>query len=282
MGYGSYSDSRATTYSAKLKTKSAGEIFSKGFNSAMNPFEVEMRESRDSVDHPESFPIIIALDVTGSMGSIPLFLIKEGLPTIMKKIMDAGIKDPQVLFMGVGDHTCDEAPLQVGQFESSDELLNKWLTEIWLEGRGGGNDGESYFLPWYFTKNVTTDHLEKRGKKGVLITIGDEPVLKEISESSLNKIVGGQNQKFTATEMLDMAEKKFEVFHLHMGNTKSGSRDDVRAGWKQLMSDNCVIVENRETVADRIVDVVINVFKSQHGTVKPVVTEKKEEVKIKL
>ena len=32
--------------------------------------------------------IVIALDVTGSMGSIPHFLVKEGLPNIMKRIID--------------------------------------------------------------------------------------------------------------------------------------------------------------------------------------------------
>ena len=68
----------------------------------------------------------------------------------MDKIIQSGIKDPQVLFLAIGDHECDTSPLQVGQFESSDELLEHWLTHVWLEGGGGGNRGESYALAWHF------------------------------------------------------------------------------------------------------------------------------------
>ena len=57
---------------------------------------------------------------------------------------------------------CDSAPLQVGQFESSDELLDKWLTNIYFEAGGGGNGGESYALAWYFAALKTaTDSMEK-------------------------------------------------------------------------------------------------------------------------
>lgn len=39
----------------------------------------KIRECRDSEEHPESLPIIIALDVTGSMGMVPHSLITGGL-----------------------------------------------------------------------------------------------------------------------------------------------------------------------------------------------------------
>ena len=150
MGGGAYLGDRykATTKSMGYDTKGTSEIFSTSMSRDMNPAEILIRESRDSEEHPESFPIILALDVTGSMGVVPTQLIKEGLPTIMGRIIEsAGIKDPQLLFVAVGDHKCDKAPLQVGQFESSDELLHKWLSSVWVEGRGGGNGGESYMLP---------------------------------------------------------------------------------------------------------------------------------------
>ena len=101
-----------------------------------------IREARDSEEHPNSFPIIIGLDVTGSMGYIPKELIKNGFPEMMKKIMDEGVEHAQVCFMGIGDEECDSAPIQMGQFETSDELCEKWLKAIYLEGGGGGNDGE--------------------------------------------------------------------------------------------------------------------------------------------
>lgn len=58
--------------------------------------DVEIIYKRESEEHPNSFPIIIALDVTGSMGRIPYELITEGFPKLMKKIMDEGVQDLQV------------------------------------------------------------------------------------------------------------------------------------------------------------------------------------------
>jgi hypothetical protein len=240
-------------------TKSAQEVFTqRNVNNAMNPNGVTLRESRDSAEHPASLPIILALDVTGSMGSIPHFLIGEGLPHMFEKIFKGGVKDPQVLFMGIGDHECDQAPLQIGQFESSDELLDKWLTTLWLEGKGGGNDGESYLLAWFFaTRYVKTDHNEKRGKKGILITIGDEPTLSSLPSHAQKSIMGdGQYSDMTAAEVLDKAREKFDVWHLHMLQGSNGNRQDVKDGWKQLMGDHVVMVARREDVADVIADIV--------------------------
>ena len=224
----------------------------------MSPFGVGIRESRDSEEHPNSLAIIIALDVTGSMGSVPHYLVKEGLPHIVEHIINAGILDPQILFLGIGDHVVDSAPLQVGQFESSDELLDKWLTDVYLEGGGGGNEGESYMLAWYFAaKHTSIDCLEKRNKKGFLFTIGDEPVLDSISQHNLNEIMGkGQYEKFMSNELYDKASQKYHAYHLHIKETASGSRQEVINGWKQMLSDHAIIVDQRNQVADIIAKIV--------------------------
>src|SRR5687768_16292507 len=101
---------------------------------SMNPMGIRLRESRDNEQHPRTKPIMLGLDITGSMGKIPHMLIQSGLPDMIKKLKQVGIEDPAVLFMGVGDSRCDFGPFQVGQFESNDELLDKWLENVWLEG----------------------------------------------------------------------------------------------------------------------------------------------------
>lgn len=262
MGFGSYSVSNRSDRSTSrgYATKSAHEIFTqRSINNAMNPNGVMLRESRDSEEHPSSVPIIVALDVTGSMGSVPHHLVKEGLPKMMSGIMQAGIPDPQVLFLAIGDHECDMSPLQVGQFESNDELLDKWLTDVFLEGGGGGNAGESYFLAWYFAAQRTAhDAFDKRGQKGFLFTIGDEPTLKSLPKNAVREIMGeGQYDDYTAASLLDAAREKYHVYHLHIRETHAGSRKETVDGWRQLMQDNLVIVDRKEDVSRIIAEIVV-------------------------
>ena len=261
MGMGEYSLSSRSERSVILgyETKSVNEIFSqRSINSAMNPYGVQLRESRDSEEHPDTISIVLALDVTGSMGSIPHHLVKEGLPKIMGNIIQSGIKDPQLLFLAIGDHECDQSPLQVGQFESSDELLDKWLTDVYLEGGGGGNIGESYLLAWYFAGFRTAiDCFEKRAKKGFLFTVGDEPTLPDIPLKALKGIMGdGQYENYLSTTLLDKAREMYHVYHLHIKQTAAGSSQQTMDGWKQLMGDKLIILDRHEEVSKIIPEIV--------------------------
>lgn len=240
--------------------RSRSEVFSEArLNPAMDPRNATLRESRDSAEHPNSLAIVLGLDETGSMGTIPHYLVKEGLPLMIGRIIGGGVPNPQVLFLGIGDHECDQAPLQVGQFESNDELLDKWLTAVWLEGRGGGNDGESYLLAWYFaSKHTAIDCFEKRGHKGYCITIGDEPCLPRISEHALSALMGkGQFQTYSALELLDAAREHYNVYHIHVREGSNGLRPAVVDGWRQLLGDNLVIVERRTDVAEAISNIIL-------------------------
>lgn len=261
MGGGNYSvGDRATRASAMgYATKSTAEIFtSKSLDVLMDPKNTELRESRDSSEHPESISIVLGLDVTGSMGSIPHQLIKDGLPNIMGRIIQVGVKDPQLLFLGIGDHECDQFPLQAGQYESSDELLDKWLTSLFLEGGGGGNDGESYLLAWYFAGLKTAiDCHEKRRQKGFIFTVGDEKTLRDLPQKSLLKIFGnGQYKDYTAAELLDKAMEKYHVYHLHLKQGHNGMSEDVMGDWKQLIGDNLIIVDNKEEIQQIIPEII--------------------------
>jgi hypothetical protein len=240
---------------SSYRAKSREQIFgSRELKDSMNPNGVTLRESRDSEEHPNSVPIIIALDVTGSMGNVPEHLVREGLPHIMEKILEAGIKDPQVLFLAIGDHECDRAPLQVGQFESSDELLDKWLTDTWLEGHGGGNNGESYGLAWFFAGKYTEhDAMNKRGQKGILFTIGDEPNLRTYPERALKNIMGtGQFSTMTDKQLYEMACEKYDIYHIHIQETGAGRNISTIDGWKQLLQDNLILAQKHQDVSNII------------------------------
>ena len=274
MGSGAYSINNRMLRASSMcyDTAAMDDIFTQNregkANIAMNPNGVTLRESRDSKDHPNSVPIIVALDVTGSMGSIPLYLVREGLPNMMDKIIKGGVPDPQVLFIGIGDHECDQAPLQIGQFESNDEMLDEWLTKLWIEGNGGGNNGESYHLAWFFAGRYTEhDMMDKRKKKGVLFTIGDEPVLSNLSIKAQKRIMGdGQYSDMSSTELLDKAKEKYDCFHLHMLQGCNGRNENVQNGWKQIMGDNLLFIQAKEQVSQVIADKVIHLFKTNSNT----------------
>lgn len=240
-------------------TKSKEDIFEeKSLTNEMNPRNVKIRESRDSKEHPQSLAIVLGLDVTGSMGTVPHYLVQNGLPAIMGKIIQNGINDPQMLFMGIGDHECDRTPLQVGQFESSDELLDKWLTKLYLEGGGGGNAGESYLLAWYFASQHTSiDCFEKRKEKGFLFTIGDEPPLKNLPAKNIKSIMGeGQFGDYDIYQLLEKAKERYNVYHLNIKEAYRGSDAVTINSWKEILGDNLINVDKHEDVAKIIAEIV--------------------------
>ena len=139
MGYGSYraSDWSRLKESRKIDGASVNEIFrSRNMDDRFNPRYIDKREARDSKEHPNSTPIAIGVDVTGSMGYLSEEIIKNSLNELMKKLYSTDlVEDPQLMFAAIGD-VDDDAPLQVTQFES-DIRIAKQLMDLWIEGRGG-------------------------------------------------------------------------------------------------------------------------------------------------
>lgn len=265
---GSFYDSVARTVRASTlgyMTKSSDEIFTqskeKRIHESMIPSKALLRESRDSENHPNSIPIIIALDTTGSMDSIPNYLVKEGLPKLVSNIIQKGVPDPQILFLGVGDHECDKAPLQVGQFESGDEELDLWLSRTWLERGGGANAGESYLLAHYFAANHTSiDSWEKRKQKGLLFTIGDEPGLRSLPSRSIKELMNKEVQSsYTDEQLLETVQEMYDVYHIHMTHGYRRTYPSrAETYWKDLLGQHCIIVDEPENVADVISGIVID------------------------
>jgi hypothetical protein len=263
MGNSSYStnDRTVRANSMQFHTKSVDQIFTQNVerkcHKDMDPKNVLRRECRDSVAHPNAIPILLFLDVTGSMGHIPHEMIKDGLPTLMGTLIQKGVQDAALMFGAIGDHENDRVPLQIAQFESGDAELDMWLTRSYLEGGGGGNAGESYLLAWYFAANhVSTDAFEKRGQKGFLITIGDEPCLRNLPVTAVKGIMGdtavGQGN-FTREELLAAAQEKNHVYHIQINH---GSRGCDPA-WKEMLGANLIEISDYKTISKVIADLIL-------------------------
>lgn len=249
MGYRGYNEVTARQASVRYQTMNAEEIFASELHHVMDGRHITLRECRDSEINPVTIPVILGLDVTGSMGTIPERLIKGDLAHAMGIIKEISPNESHsMLFMGIGDHRSDQAPLQLGQFENSDEDMNQWFEKIWLEGHGGGNGGESYALAWIFAgNNVITDHWEKRKAKGVLITIGDE----DIHMHGPSYTVGGKLHDYDAPNDLKKAQQYFNVYHLHCNFSRHLSRAE-KENWKSLLGERYLEVDRIEDIKEAI------------------------------
>jgi hypothetical protein len=261
MGYTSYSCETRSLRASTLgyDTKSVSEIFTQQkarvIHESMEPSKVVVRECRDSSAHPNTVPIILAMDVTGSMGSIPHHLVKEGLPKLVSKLIQAGVPDLAILFLAVGDYVYDSHPLQVGQFESGDEELDMWLTRTYIEGGGGGNGNESYNLAWDFANRmVVTDAWEKRKEKGFIFTFGDEPVANNIPGSVIKSLYPNAQSSDTVEndKLLAEVREKWHVFHIHI---KHNRYDTVQ--WARLLGQDLLVTPDYREIPDIVTNTVL-------------------------
>ena len=248
MGYGNYS---LTAHQALLKNRAATpeqQVFKQSAcHPLMNPKGVRLRESRDGADHPQSQGIVFALDVTGSMGEIPKLLATRQLPTFMKILMDCQIQDPQLLFMAVGDAFSDNAPLQVGQFESTAELMDQWLTWSYLEGGGGGTGQESYELGLYFlAMHTEMDCMVKRKKRGYLFMTGDEMPYPILSKLVVESVIGDKlDEDIPCEAVVAELQTSFVPFFI-IPDHERAKRCELR--WRDLLGDNVLCLEAAEDV----------------------------------
>lgn len=246
MGCGTFTSKDWNTYTTSrgiTNQSTYSSIYkSNSMKDSLNPRGVTYRESCDSTDHPNSTPIILGIDVTGSMGDLAATIAKESLNTLMTELYDKQpVPDPHVMFMAIGDAFTDNAPLQVSQFEA-DIRIAEQLTDIYFEGRGGGNGGESYLLAWYFAaRHTKIDSFEKHGRKGFLFTIGDEPNHSKLTVSQIKEIFGDDIEAdLTAEELLTEVTRQYEVFHLIVkdGERRYGSVTK----WNKLLSERAMEV----------------------------------------
>jgi len=267
MGAGSWS---AATYGATTKTKIAsGAAF--GYDryarttgtlephKLLDPFIVAkggVIESRDSVDHPNSTPIIVGLDQTGSMGGIPR-VVQQKLSELFNLLLLRGyVEDPQIAISAYGDCYCDpiRTTVQFSQFES-DNRIDEALDNLLLYGGGGGNGGETMTGLWYMMNKVETDAWEKRGKKGYAFFVADEIAL-DLTPEQIKGFCGDTvergDKSITVAELAKSIQEKWEVFILLIDNGSARSQGSEKF-YKKLFGNRSVLVlEDENSVSETI------------------------------
>ena len=225
MGSGSFTSASYMAYTTSAAAydgrsydvdtgRAVGQTYTARYlDESLDPKKFKIRECANSDEHPNTVPVILALDVTGSMGDA-CAETAAALGVIMTELYKK-FKDVEFCVMGIGDLAYDDAPVQMSQFES-DVRIAEALDKIYMEHGGGGNSYESYTAAWYMgLKRTKLDAFDKQGRKGVIITMGDEPLNPYLPKRELNGFTNSSEQDNVETEALyKQVTEKFDVYHI--------------------------------------------------------------------
>jgi hypothetical protein len=147
------------------------------------------------------------------------------------------------MFLAIGDATSDRAPLQVGQFESTAELMDQWLTWSYLEGGGGGTGEESYDLALYLAAQHTDmDNWVKRKKKGYFFLTGDELPYPAVSRHQIEALVGEKLDEDIPIE--EVVAAAAEIYHLFFLIPDLPRKQRCEGRWRKLLGDHTICMES--------------------------------------
>lgn len=271
MGCGSWTKKSYVDYATVrgMSVSSKGEISgsysnqemfkARTLDSALDPKNV-IRECCDTEEHPNTIPVILALDVTGSMGQAAVEVAKK-LNVIMTNLYEK-VLDVEFLIMGIGDMAYDEYPIQASQFES-DIRIAEQLDKIYFEFGGGGNSYESYTAAWYFGSRHTKLDCLTRGRKGIIITMGDEQLNPYLPlkgyRSGLIEATGDNLQADVETkDLYNEASQKFNIYHLDVVHRHRWDEDEIEKSYKKYLDDTHFRRVNMDSITNEIVDIIVN------------------------
>jgi hypothetical protein len=248
---------------AAAPAPAAYSAFATSVNPAFLPPNITLRTSSEG-----KRAVIIGLDLTGSMGQVPVALVNGGLATLMKELKARqDIETPDVMFMGLGDvldgRSSYNVAAQATNFQSDADASKTELQQMYLGGcAGGGNNTESYPLAWHFAAYKTNPVCMMQGEKGLLFTIGDELCPAGISGADLAYFMGAKEARdMSSQELLAQARGSYEVFHLKLGNPRTATTPYVQ--WEDILRDPqdptksfVIPVENWQMIPEIIISVI--------------------------
>ena len=258
--FASYSTSKGRTYDtvscSLVGDYSSQEIYTqRNLNENLNPKNV-LRECLDSEEHPNTIPVILALDVTGSMGDAAVEVAKD-INVVMTRLFK-DVKDIEFMIMGIGDLACDSAPIQISQFES-DIRIAEQMDQVYFEYGGGGNAYESYTAAWYMgSRHTKLDCISKRGRRGIIITLGDEQLNPYLPKSALARATGDDLQADIETkDLFKEASEKFDIYHIDVDHRRY--RDSgIDLSWRKYFDDKHYRSVKLNAVTDTIVEMILD------------------------
>ncbi|MEW6277700.1 MAG: hypothetical protein AB1758_03680 [Candidatus Eremiobacterota bacterium] len=188
-------------------------------------------------------PLIIAVDVTGSMAHWP-FEIFDRLPLLYNTLSQYR-PDLEVCFAAIGDAHCDRWPLQVTTFSQGFNLESQ-LKAIYGEG-GGGCEPESYELfAFWVNRHV---RLVQTDEKPFLIVFGDAPMHPRVQPAQVRAVMGDRlDRERDAVDEWRSVAARFNTWFLRRKGTVG---DRIDAQWsKALGQQNILHIDDEQRAVD--------------------------------
>ncbi len=269
---GAYKSSKTTRAAAGVPdfayTKHATSVHANLDPSRINAKPFGKLESRDSTEHPNSNPVLVCFDVTGSNQARAVDF-QQRLPNLMD-LLNKYLTDPQVAVAANDDFNVENTnSVQLSDFES-DNRVDDHIRNIWLVGDGGGNDGESYDLLLYAAaRKVVLDSVEKRGKKGYLFMYADEPIFTHVKRHEVKEIFGDTIEKdIPIAEIIEEARRNFNVFLIW----PEGGYRHAREQYVKLFGDDSVITSQHPNLLCELIASTVGLYEDK-ATPASVVTD---------
>ncbi len=189
-------------------------------------------------------PLIIAVDVTGSMARWPAEIF-DRLPLLYNTLAQYRA-DLEICFAAIGDASCDRWPLQVTTFASGYDL-EQLLGALYGEG-GGGDAPESYglFAHWVNT-HVTVPRAEGQP---FLIVFGDITMHAKVPRNQIQQLLGdGAQEDVDAIEAWRQVAKRWNTWFLRR---PGGSQNDaVDQQWGKAIGERKILpIQDEQRAVD--------------------------------
>lgn len=207
-----------------------------------------------------TFPIVVAVDVTGSMREFPgiifeklCILYNEALFFLPETLKDSF----EISFAAIGDAYSDQHPLQVTDFAEGPEL-DQNIKSLYPEGGGGGQTRESYELAVYYYLTHCDMPKSVSIPKPLLILVGDEGYYSKLNRQHVKNLIGDDLKTDQISKFLfDQLREKFNVYILRIKYDSEGSENRIQADWVKVLGEQNVILMKEPR---RIVDTILGII----------------------
>ena len=97
--------------------------------------------------------------------------------------------------------------------------------------------------------------------------MGDEPCAQNIPGDIIKRLTSTKQASTLSTaEILAEAQKYYQVYHLHLHHDAYSQTEVRKQGWKDLLGDNFIVLEDYQQVPKTMAAIVISAMNKQQTT----------------